>query len=131
MIISPFFKNTLCLKFRIISYISINIWEMKNEKSRNNGHNVYTRLRKKTNNRMSNTDPTKNRGELRFSQRICMRFLSLIRHPSCYLYVVGENNIRKKEKIHCHLRYGSFSHSDRDDDRIILKLFWNSLHRVP
>ena len=58
--------------------------------------------------KMSNTDPTKNRG-----------FLLLIRHPSCYSYtqsgpvkvmvmIEERKNLRKKSKIHCQFRYGYF-----------------------
>jgi len=56
------------------------------------------------------------------------QFMILIRHPVCYSYIYifksGENlvgdggnkeHLRKKD--YCHVRYGYFGRSDRDDDR--------------
>jgi hypothetical protein len=68
--------------------------------------------------RWATRTPSKNRG---WTQRLTngKQFLLLIRHPSCYSYIQSSlvqvltvikerKHLRKKNKIHCHLRYGYF-----------------------
>jgi hypothetical protein len=81
--------------------------------------------------KMSNTDPSKNQSWTHMLKK-GKQFLLLIRHPPCYSYIQSisvkvlavieeRKNLRKKLKIHCHLRYGYFINGqpDCDDDRII------------
>ena len=54
------------------------------------------------------------------------QFMLLIRHSMCYSYIYmsgehlvgdGRNEEQLRKKNYCHVRYGYFGRSDRDDDR--------------